>query len=558
MDQQTATESDTSRQMSEQVEQLTARLAELRARLKEPEEIIRAIRYGEVDAIVVVEPPGEKVYSLRSADALYRVIVEDMREGAVVLDAAGVIVYCNWQFAALMKVKRESIVGTRLQPFIPDRSRPFFDYLRQQSANGTSRREMTFRAADGAAVPVYVAVNRIALEDQEVFCVIVTDLTEQKRQEELVTVARRKDEFLAVLAHELRNPLAPITNAVELLRRGDAGEAAWATDVIDRQAQHLRRLVDDLLDISRISRGTISLHLEPVDLAAVVAQAVEASRPAIDARKHQLTTSLPPGPLRVRGDLTRLSQVLGNLLNNAAKFTPEGGQIWLTVEQQNDEAVVRVRDTGIGIPAGMLSYVFDLFTQVDTGSERRRDGLGIGLALVRNLTEMHGGSVAVRSDGLGKGSEFIVKLPLLAAAPPTGRPHAAGDGAAAPPGPSHRVLVVDDNRDVAESQAKVLARWGHQVRVAADGRTAVDVARAFQPELILLDIGLPGMNGYEVARELRQLPGLEHPILVAVTGFGQDDDRHRSLAAGFDHHWVKPGNQDALRELLASLAPPRE
>ncbi len=368
---------------------------------------------------------------------------------------------------------------------------------------------------------------------------------------------RRKNDFLSMLAHELRNPLAPIRNGVHILRaiRDVDPQVREVRDMMDRQVQHMVRLVDDLLDLSRITRGKIRLQTEPVELADVLARAVETCRPLIDQRRHRLAVAPPPGPLRVDGDAVRLAQVVGNLLNNAAKYTEEGGQIWLSAAREGDEAVVRVRDSGMGIPAEMIGSVFDLFTQVDRSLDRSQGGLGIGLTLVRQLVEMHGGQVEAHSDGPGRGSEFVVRLPALAAEAVSEAPPPAPAG---PParGPGRRVLVVDDNWDAAESLALLLEVAGHQVRTCPDGRSALEAAEQFRPEAVLLDIGLPGMDGYEVARRMRQLPATRGALLVALTGYGQEDDQRRAHEAGFNHHLIKPADLEALAGLLASSAPP--
>ena len=362
---------------------------------------------------------------------------------------------------------------------------------------------------------------------------------------------RRKDEFLAMLAHELRNPLAPIRNAVELMRlRGpDEPDLQWARDVIERQVQHLTHLVDDLLEVSRITRGKVNLQKEPVNVAGIMTRALETSRPLIEARHQRLTVSYPPQPAWVEGDPLRLAQVLANLLNNAAKYTPERGQIHVSAGQEDDSLVFRVRDSGIGIPADMLPKIFDIFVQVDHSLDRSEGGLGIGLTLVRTLVEMHGGTVQATSAGPGCGSEFTVRLPLLE------RTHeqASRDGEATRrpvPACSRRVLVVDDNRDAADSLAMVLKLTGHQVLAAHDGPSALAVAAKFQPEIVLLDIGLPGMDGYAVARRLREAAGGANLVIIALTGYGQDEDRRRSQEAGIDHHLVKPVKPSYLEPLL--------
>ncbi|MFO0849025.1 MAG: response regulator [Gemmataceae bacterium] len=370
---------------------------------------------------------------------------------------------------------------------------------------------------------------------------------------EVQTADRQKNEFLSMLAHELRNPLAPIRNAVEVLRlRGvDQPDVRKAREMIDRQVTHMVRLVDDLLDVSRITRGKIQLRLDQVDLADVVGQAVEASRPLIDRAGHRLEVSLPDDPLVVTADPARLAQVLSNLLTNAAKYTDPGGSIRVTVGREGEEAAVRVRDTGVGIPPDMLSAVFDLFTQVDRTLDRSHGGLGVGLTLVRRLVELHGGTVLARSGGPGQGSEFEVRLP----ARPSARVSA--------PDPRHpglgradrlKVLLVDDNVDGAESLATLVELAGHEARVAHDGPAGLEAAVQMRPDVAILDIGLPGMDGYALARHLRSRSETCTAMLVAVTGYGRDEDRSLSREAGMDHHLVKPVQFDALLQVLATVA----
>jgi signal transduction histidine kinase/DNA-binding response OmpR family regulator len=362
---------------------------------------------------------------------------------------------------------------------------------------------------------------------------------------------RQKNEFLSMLAHELRNPLAPIRNAVEVMKlRGEVPEEfGWARDVIDRQIRQLTRLVDDLLDVSRITRGKIELRPEVLDLAAVAHQAVEASRPFVASKGHRLHVSLPPDPVRVHGDPARLAQVLTNLLVNAAKYTEEGGQIWLAARREGAEAVVSVRDTGVGIPPEMLAAVFDLFIQVDHAIDRSQGGLGVGLTLVKRLVELHGGTVTAHSEGASKGSEFVVRLPVADAAAESAPPGA--NGTPARPARTLRVLVVDDNHDAADALASLLEKDGHHVRRAHDGPAALAAADAFGPDAVVLDLGLPGMDGYEVARRLRSKTRANKPLLVAVSGYGMEEDRRKSRQAGFDHHLIKPAELSALRSALA-------
>ncbi|HSK78902.1 MAG TPA: MEDS domain-containing protein [Thermoanaerobaculia bacterium] len=373
------------------------------------------------------------------------------------------------------------------------------------------------------------------------------------RTSELETALRGRDEFLAMLAHELRNPLAPIRNAAQVIQLLGSTDThlSWARDVIDRQVRQLARLVDDLLDVSRVTRGKVELHREDLELSAVIAQAVETSQPLIDSRKHSLLLSLPPEPVHLYADLTRLAQVISNLLNNAAKYMKEGGRIWLTVERHDSEVRIRIKDEGVGIPPEMLSRVFDLFTQASPSLDRSEGGLGIGLALVRSLVELHGGSVEAWSDGPERGSEFVVRLPLLG----TERVAATGPREAAVPArraAGRKVLVVDDNQDAAETLGKILEIAGHEVLVAHDGEEALAKAGRHRQEVVLLDIGLPKMDGYEVARRLRLDPGSEGLLLIAVTGYGNREDRERGKLSGFDYHLVKPIDLQQLERLLAS------
>ncbi|HEX4884099.1 MAG TPA: response regulator [Casimicrobiaceae bacterium] len=365
---------------------------------------------------------------------------------------------------------------------------------------------------------------------------------------------QRKNEFLAMLAHELRNPLAPIANAVHVLKSvaHDPEKVAWARDVIGRQVGQLKRLVDDLLDLSRITRGRIELKLETLDVGAVVAAAVETCRPMIEAHRHTLSLTLPSGPLAVRGDAARFAQVLGNLINNAAKYTDPGGRIDVSVDREGDDAVFRVRDTGAGIPRHALAAVFEPFMQLERTLDRSQGGLGIGLTLVRRLVEMQGGAVAARSDGPGQGSEFVVRLPAVAPAAPAVD---VRDGVAeAPDHGGLTVLVVDDNADVAESTAILLRSAGCDVYVAGDGKAALAKFDSLRPDAVLLDIGLPGMDGYQVAARMRERPEHRGTLIVAVSGYGQDEHQARSRAAGVDHHLVKPIDPAVVMTLLAGRA----
>jgi PAS domain S-box-containing protein len=425
------------------------------------------------------------------------------------------------------------------------------------------RGEIPFTGTTGTRMYDYIFAPVLGPQGEVVAVAGTTrDITERQAAEQAIRVQaarlaesdRAKDEFLATLSHELRNPLAPLRNSIALLRLSDAGneKSAAIHAMMERQVNHLVRLVDDLLEMSRISRGTLSLQKERVELAAVVRNAVETSDPLIRAGGHELAVTLPPEPLWLEGDHVRLAQILANLLNNAAKYTDDGGHISLRAWRDGDQAVVAVRDNGIGISAEALPRMFEMFSRGDRASGRSQGGLGIGLALSLKLAQMHGGTLDARSDGHGKGSEFTVRLPLAQ----TG--HAAALDAKLP-GPvlaRTRVLVVDDNPDAGDSLGSILELLGAQVRVARGGPEALETFAGYRPSVVLLDIGMPGMNGYEVARAIRTRFAQEPVTLVALTGWGQEDDRRRAREAGFDHHLVKPAEIEALQRLLASLEAP--
>ncbi len=414
--------------------------------------------------------------------------------------------------------------------------------------------ELIHTRKDGSTLVVasHWALHRDAAGRPVAVLEVNNDVTELKQlQEALRQADRRKDEFLAMLAHELRNPLAPILNALHIMRLGRSNPNAVdeSRTIIERQVRHMARLIDDLLDLSRITRGRIQLRLQPVELAQVIQSAVESSRPAIDAAGHQLAVELPREPVVFEADPTRLAQVLLNLLNNAAKYTEPGGRIWVSARRDGEDLTIAVRDTGVGIPREMLPNIFEMFAQADCSLERAQGGLGIGLSLVRGLVRLHGGTVTARSEGPGRGSEFTVRLPLRRVAPGPAAPLEAPPPRPRPP--SRRVLVIEDNVDGARSLEKLLKMLGHEVAVAHDGYAGLEHARAFRPDIVILDIGLPGMNGYEVARNLRRLPGLRDVLLVAMTGWGKDEDRRKSMEAGFNAHLVKPVELNDLEALLA-------
>jgi len=427
---------------------------------------------------------------------------------------------------------------------------------------GTADRQRRFRGYEAGAVDfLHKPIEPDILRSKaQVFYELYLQRRQIARQrDELKAYAaaleeadRRKDEFLAVLAHELRNPLTPIRYGLDMMRLAPGQQMpAELQTMMDRQLTHLVRLIDDLLDVSRVSRGKIDLRREPITLQAALQGAVEACRPLIEAHHHTLLLEIPETPVPLLADLTRIAQVISNLLNNAAKYTPEGGEIHLRARQEDGQAVINVSDNGVGIPPEMQSRVFDLFIQVEGGIKRSRGGLGIGLALARQLVEMHHGSLTVSSEGENKGSTFEIRLPL-----DPGQTRTTTESIPAPAVPSTlEILVVDDNISAAETTGQLLAMLGHHVTLSHDGRAAIDQARRLHPDAIILDIGMPGMSGYEVCRQLREDPRFAETILIAQTGWGEDRDREEARDAGFDFHLTKPVSVDDLSHALAGSLP---
>ncbi|MGH7306472.1 MAG: ATP-binding protein [Candidatus Rokuibacteriota bacterium] len=422
----------------------------------------------------------------------------------------------------------------------------------QREFNG---REIVVERPDGQRRTVLAHANPIRGASGELLGAVnvLVDITERKPAEDAVPTAdRSKSEFLAILAHELRNPLAPIRNAVQILSREGAlaPDSRWALSAIERQVRQMARLVDNLVDVARITTNRLELRRERVDLAAVLRSAIETSASLLNAGGQEFTVVLPELPIPLDADPVRLAQAVSNLLNNAAKYTERGGRIWLIAERDGGDALVTVRDTGVGIPAALLPHVFEMFTQGEQARAPRLGGLGIGLTLVKRLVEMHGGTVAVESAGQDKGSTFVIRLPALEPSPDL--PAQAENSARVNP-PALRVLVVDDNRDAADSLAMLLRTTGNECRTAYDGLEALQVANDFRPDVVLIDIGLPKIDGHEVAQRLRRESWAERVCLIAVTGWSGEADHARSRAAGFDHHLVKPLDTTHLAQLLASV-----
>ena len=487
-----------------------------------------------------------------------RVVESGVPVGAVYLDVHYNLYGRLAQFSGILLVVLCAALGfalvlaTRLQRSI---TKPIQD-ITDAARRVIERHDYSVRVpskSDHEAGVLADAFNQMLAEIDRRTQVVATEMSTRIQAEEALRAAdRRKDEFLATLAHELRNPLAPVRNAVEILKAKKSADPAvsFSQDVIARQVTQMAHLLDDLLDVSRITRNKLELRKQPVALASLIDAAVETSRPLIDAGGHQFERVLPQ-PVYIDGDPMRLAQVFSNLLNNAAKYTPKGGQITLTADRHGDEVVVSVRDNGIGFSPDMRPRLFEMFSQATPALERSQGGLGIGLSLVKSLVEMHGGSVDAKSDGPGTGSEFIVRLPVMA--PDSAVMPGVVQAGTNPPARKRRVLVVDDLRDTADSLGSLLRILGHEVHVAYDGEQGIATAHRVRPEVVLLDIGMPRMNGYEACRILRNDFG-NGMLVVALTGWGQDDDRRRSAAAGFDRHLVKPVGPEALEDMLAALA----
>ena len=512
---------------------------------------------GALHLLLDITERKETDAALKISELRYRHLFESATDGILILDAASArITDANPRICELLGQTHADLVGRELWQvgLFEDRDACVAAMRTLQRERYVRLEDVPLQTRPGRRIDVEFVSNVYGKAPCEVAQCNIRDITARKSAaEELRESSQRKSEFLAMLAHELRNPLAPIRSALEIISHagGDAATQRAAVETMQRQVAHMVRMVDDLLDVSRVERGTIELRRRRVDLADVVRQAAELAQPLCDRLQHRFTVTLPAQPVHVDADPTRLAQVLGNLLNNACKFTPTpGGRVELTLGREAAQAVIRVRDNGVGIAADQMARIFEMFVQVDSSLERSASGLGIGLTLVRTLVELHGGTVQAASDGVGRGSEFVIRLPALAATSESG-PGAPepvlGECAASVP---RRILVVDDNRDATESLALLLQLEGHVTRAAYDGLEALEVARSFDPEIVLLDIGLPGLNGYEVAHCLRQQPGGDRLLLVALTGWGQDDDRVRTRAAGFDEHLVKPVDPALLARVL--------
>jgi two-component system, chemotaxis family, CheB/CheR fusion protein len=491
-------------------------------------------------------------------------IVESSDDAIISKDLNGIVQSWNAAAQRLFGYSAEQAVGRHISFLIPaDRADEEDRILARLRAGERVYHFDTVRVRSNGQ-PIHVSLTISPIRDDTGRIVgaskIARDITDRKQDEEriyglmaqLKEADLRKTEFLAMLAHELRNPLAPLLNMLEIMKRADGNGQIieQVRSTLERQLAQMVRLVDDLLDVSRITRSKLQLRTERVQLASVIHQSVEACRPLAERAKHELNVSVPAEPMYLHADPVRLAQVFGNLLNNACKYTEPGGRIWLSAERQGSDVVVKVKDTGSGIPSDKLSCIFEMFTQIDRSLERSQGGLGIGLTLVKRLVEMHGGSVEAHSEGEGLGSEFLVRLPLFLGDPKIESPKRIVEPVLTT---GHRILIVDDNRDAAGSLATLLTITGNETQSAHDGLEAVEMAAKFRPAVVLLDIGLPKLNGHDVCRRIREQPWGDKMVLVALTGWGQDEDRRQSKDAGFDYHMVKPLEFAALMSLLAEL-----
>ncbi len=508
------------------------------------------MRAGEIDAFIVQGPRGEQVYTLRSAEQPYRTLVEEMQEGAAILTVAGDIVYCNRQFSTMVGIPLEQVIGCSLDQFLTGADRAPFGALRKA---GFGKCRARLAASDGRVIDVYLSLSTTRADDEtERLNLIVTDLSAlldaQSGRDRAEQENQAKDEFMAMLAHELRNPLSAISAAVQVLEAGNGQEnpALRARSIISRQVQHLARLVDDLLDVGRVVTGKIALDRRTIDFADLVHRAVGVCA----EQRNDQQLDVQAQPVWIEGDQVRMEQIVNNIVGNAVKYTPPGGTIRVRVSAEGAEAVLRVEDNGYGISPDLLPRVFDLFVQGERTLDRAQGGLGIGLTLVRRLVQLHDGTVSAFSEGPGRGSVFTVRLPRVA-----GPQHA--ESAQRSKGPNRfkrRVLIIEDNRDAREMFRIMLELAGHDVLEAEEGVSGLELLRTTHPNVAVVDVGLPGIDGYEIARRFRAEPGSEHVMLVALTGYGTPEARERSRQAGFDHHLIKPVNTEALEEIMRANA----
>jgi len=524
--------------------------ATVRARLAEAEEMLRAIRQGEIDALVVEGAGGKKVYTLHSAEEPYRTLVEEMQEGAVVLTGRGDILYSNARFAALVGKPLESVVGGRIDRYVHAADRSDFEAMLN---TGSGRRRSRLIGADSEAFEVSLSLTATGSANGPRLNLIVTDLSElleaNSKRDRAERDNRTKDEFLALLAHELRNPLVAISNAVRVLEltHAEAEPATSAREVIARQVRLISHLINDLLDVERVVSGKIRLNRQALNLAEAVQRAVATLTGDVPSTRN---IDVSTEPVWVDGDAVRLEQVVTNIVTNAVKYTPPGGRIRVALRTDGPDAVLSVEDTGVGISPGLLPFIFDMYVQADRTLDRAQGGLGIGLTLVRRLVELHGGTIEASSEGEGHGSKFIVRLRRFSSTRQSSDPSVLTERRAK----RRRVLLIEDSEDAREMLRMVLELAGHVVYDAADGVRGLELLKVVRPDVGIIDIGLPRMNGYQVAQRIREEPHGRDMLLVALTGYSAPDDQNRLSARGFDYHLVKPVDPDQLASLLSEGA----
>ena len=534
----------------------------LRRQLEEANQTLEAIRDGEVDAIVVKQADGNQVFTLEGAERPYRLFVEEMQLGALTLGQDGTVLYCNRRFGQMVGSEPTRVAGGPFALYLSQVGLPVWQTLLAMGKDARAAGEIELQGLDGDLIPTYATVNPIQSPRGTLLAVVIADLTEQRHYERLIAAERslrkeaaRKDDFLAMLGHELRNPLVPIGNAVYLIQKSnhDPNVIEAACAIVERQVAHLARLVDDLLDVSRIARGKVRLKKEAMDLVETIRLVLEDHRSSMADKGLVLEVDLPPGRVLMEGDKARIVQVLSNLLQNAIKFTEAEGRVHVTmIAKPGGRCQVSVKDSGVGFQPRSSESIFEPFMQAEETTNRSPGGLGLGLALVKGIVEMHGGTVSAHSMGPGQGSEFTIQLPVLV---PSGWPEAttAAPGATEMTRP-RRILIVEDLVDSATTLQMVLARLGHKVEVARDGRAGLDKANHLEPHVVVCDIGLPGpMDGYDVAKTIRNTPSLAEAYLIALTGLGNPSDKIRAEQAGFNAHLTKPVDPAAWAAILEGI-----
>ena len=518
----------------------------LRSRVEEAEEAIRAIRSGEVDALVLPGPEGNEVFTLKTADRAYRVLVEEMQEGAVVVAEDGSTVYANLRFAQMLKEPLERVMGCPFKDWVIHAEQDRLAVLMSAAKQGRARGEFTFAARDGSIVPVYVSANRFFMESRPSLSVVVTDLTDQKRIEQVIAADQAKTRFLAMLSHELRTPLNPVMATVQLLERDRtlSPELRESVAMIRRNVEMEVRLIDDLLDLTKVSQGKVQLQQQSVDAHAAIRAALEINQPEIAFKQLVVSLSLWAEQCHVWADPARLQQILWNVMRNAVKFTPQAGRINIRSSNRDGKLQIAVVDTGIGIEIEALGMLFDAFEQADASVTRRFGGLGLGLTISKALAEMHGGTLTAASEGTDKGATFTLELPIVAAVPFDAMPQPEKPSCHSTP---CRILLVDDHADTLCIMARLLRTSGHTVQTACSVREAIEAAENESFQLLISDIGLPDGSGTDIMNCLKSRYGT---VGIAISGFGHDDDFRKSRAAGFTAHLVKPIDLQKLEEVI--------